>query len=267
MGPDRSPDGMMNKMRGWTRQLGHDVLDLLLPATCQLCDAPASPTHDRTLCTRCATEWVLLEPDCFRCGAPAPDRRAPAPEGEGPAPIGTLCQRCEADDPPFERARSLTLYEGCMCLAVQGFKYRGRRTVASYFGQRMAEYLPVLMGDVVYQRVVPVPVHWRRRVWRGYNQTELLALPIARALNIPLELEMKRAHTAQTQARLGQQERQQNIAEVFRVPPAVARRIAGETVLLVDDVYTTGSTVSACARVLRAAGAARVDVVTLARAP
>lgn len=236
------------------RQVGQDALDLMLPARCQLCDAPASARFDRVLCEGCAEGWPTIEAGCPHCGRP----------GE---PVGQACVECAAEPPPFERARALTWYEGKPAEAVQALKYAGRRGLAPLLGRLMGQAIPELLGEPCYRAVVPIPLHWRRRWWRGYNQAELLAAPIARQLGIPMELDLSRGRASKAQAHLGLRERRQNIARVFSVSPAAARRLQGGDILLIDDVFTTGATTGACALSLKAAGVNRVDVLTLARTP
>ena len=184
---------------------------------------------------------------------------APAPEA--------LCARCLKEPPPYQVARALALYQGKIPSVVHGFKYLGRRDVADFAGGRMAEGFSALFGGRHYDAVVPIPLHWRRRFSRGYNQAERLAAPLALALSLPLELGIRRRESTRRQARLNSQERQENTREAFEVPEAVLPRLQGARLLVIDDVFTTGATVSACVRVLLQAGASRVDVYTLARTP
>lgn len=254
---------MPSSFGNFWRQIRHDVLDLLLPPLCHLCDAPALPAYHRILCEACATDWPVVPPGCERCGEPWPLETLLAPEQPPPR----VCARCEQAPPPYQVARALTLYQGRIPSVVHGFKYLGRREVADFAGQRMAEGFPTLFPELAYDAVVPIPLHWRRRFSRGYNQAERLAAPLAQALNLPLELGVRRRESTRRQARLNSQERQENTREAFEVPAAVLPRLQGARLLLIDDVFTTGATVSACVQVLLMAGAARVDVYTLARTP
>ena len=168
--------------------------------------------------------------------------------------------------PPFMRARSLVLYESKVIEAVRALKYKGQRGLAPLLGRWMAEALPDLMGGVRYDCLVPVPLHWRRRWERGFNQAELLTVPIAAALGVSLEECLARGRATRKQARLGQKERQENLSDAFFVPREARQRVKDATLLIVDDVFTTGATTAACARCLIEAGAGRVDVLTFARA-
>lgn len=254
-------------------QLGHAVLDLVLPAQCHLCDAPASPRFERVLCEMCANDWPEVPAGCPLCGEPT----APDDEDEALSPgtdLATLrpdplrpCARCQSAPPPFHSARALALYQTPLPAVVHAFKYLGRREVADLAGKRMAEALPARFPTQRFDAVVPIPLHWRRRFSRGYNQAERLARPIAALWQLPLELGVIRRESTRRQAQLKSVERQENIREAFEVTSDAARRLRQQRILLIDDVFTTGATVSACAERLLHAGAAQVDVYTLARTP
>jgi len=121
-----------------------------------------------------------------------------------------------------------------------------------------------LPAEEAVDAVVPVPLHWRRRWQRGFNQSELLARGMARERGIPLIRALRRVRHTDTQAGLSRTARRGNVAAAFRARHE--RAIAGKRVLLIDDVMTTGSTAAACAHILRRAGAARVVLLTVARA-
>ncbi|PWT99978.1 MAG: amidophosphoribosyltransferase [Terriglobia bacterium] len=141
------------------------------------------------------------------------------------------------------------------------FKYARVKTMEKPLGELLARALP---RDEKIDAVVPVPLHWRRRWSRGFNQSELLARGIARRCGAPICGALRRVRHTTTQTGLSNTSRRRNMAGAFatRRPD----RILGKRVLLIDDVMTTGSTASACAAVLRRAGASRVVVLTVARA-
>jgi ComF family protein len=171
-----------------------------------------------------------------------------------------LCGECQTEPPPFDRARAAALYDGLVAQAITRFK----------FGRRMA-FLPVLqhwlrrplcrelLTDV--DLLVPVPLHPKRLKSRGFNQALLLArafpgTPVAR------EAVIRTRHTA-PQVGLNPKQRRDNVKGAFAAPDP--GRVKGKNVLLIDDLFTTGSTVKECAKVLRRAGARRVEVLTVAR--
>ncbi|MEZ5402582.1 MAG: ComF family protein [Bryobacteraceae bacterium] len=167
---------------------------------------------------------------------------------------------CRLGGRPYDEAWSYGAYEGTLRSLVHLLKYERIPTLAEPLGALLARALP---RDRRFDVIVPVPMHWRRRWMRGFNQAELLAAEVARRTGMPVAKILSR-ESRPVQAGLSSAERRRNAAGAF-----AARRldaVAGSRVLLVDDVLTTGSTVAACARVLKRAGAVRVSVLTLARA-
>jgi ComF family protein len=224
------------------------LLELLYPERCaacdELCEAPG-------LCARCAQSLYPTAPCCPVCALP-----------EG-GPHGVLCRRCRLSPPPYARLVAPWRYGGELAAAIRRFKYGGARgggrpELARPLGRMLMSFLP---GDV--DLVVAVPLHPRRLRERGFNQAEALA----RAARPPAAVAghvLKRRRATDEQAGLSRAARARNVAGAFAVRDE--RRVRGRRVLLVDDVVTTGATVSACARALRAAGAAVVVVAALARA-
>ncbi len=165
----------------------------------------------------------------------------------------------------FTAARAVGQYETVLLEAIHRFKYQGRTCIGEVLGTCMAafDYSPFRIRD--YTLIIPVPLHVKRLRERGFNQSVILAREIARRHSLPLDFKvLKRTVFTEHQARLGKDARGPNVRGAFEV--VESGRIKGEKVLLVDDVYTTGSTVRECARVLRRNGAKDVAVLTLARA-
>jgi ComF family protein len=178
-----------------------------------------------------------------------------------PAP-GTVCAVCRAHPPDFDLARSVFTYEDPLREAIHAVKFRGRRAAAGPLGALLADLAPPEVTQGV-GAVVPVPLHPSRLGTRGFNQAELLARPLAARLAVPcLPRATRRLRQETPQVELGAAERRRSVAGVF----APGHPAVSGTVLLVDDVFSTGSTAGACARALKAAGASRVVVLTLARA-
>ena len=169
------------------------------------------------------------------------------------------CALCRSGQTGYDAAWSYGSFEGELRELIHLFKYEGVQTLARPLGKLMAVALP---RTEVFDVVVPMPMHWLRRWRRGFNQAELLAREIARRAAAPVRRSVRRIKGTAPQAGLTHAKRRQNVAGAFRVSGAVE----GLRVLLVDDVLTTGATASACARVLKAAGAERVAVLTVARA-
>jgi ComF family protein len=231
------------------------LLDLLFPPRCAACDRPGA--H---LCGGCQAWFRRIEsPVCHRCGDPVPFDRAVRPV---PAAPEAVCTACRTHPPDFALARSVFTYEDPLREAILALKFRGRRTAAGPFGSLLADLAPPEVAAGV-GAVVPVPLHPGRMATRGFNQAELLARPLAARLRVPcLPQVLCRLRQESAQVDLDVGDRRRNVADAF----GPGHQAVAGAVLLVDDVFSTGSTAGACARVLLAHGASRVVVLTLARA-
>ncbi|HEY8705270.1 MAG TPA: double zinc ribbon domain-containing protein [Gaiellaceae bacterium] len=215
------------------------MLDVLLPQRCLVCGA-AGPQ----LCAGCRAALPVLGPPlCERCGAPTawPVRR---------------CSECAGRRLAFATARAAVAYDERVRLLVAGWKERGLRRLADQAASLMTERLGH-PGEAV---LTFVPPDGDRRLKRGYHPAERLAAALAAGWSLPCEPLLARSGTSRRQRGLSLPERRRNVAGAFR-----ARTAAGPRVVLVDDVYTSGATVSAAAAALVAAGAKHVEVVTFAR--
>ena len=158
----------------------------------------------------------------------------------------------------FDEAFCYGAYEGKLRQLIHLFKYRGMRGLARPLGELMARAVP---RDRQFDAVSAVPLHWRRRFARGFNQSELLGRVLARRRGIPMLRLLRRGTATRAQAGLSNAQRRENVVGAF----VARRRVAGMRILLIDDVMTTGATLGACARALKKAGARSVSVLTLAR--
>lgn len=177
---------------------------------------------------------------------------------------GFLSAEAIANPPPFERARAAVVYSGVARHMVQGLKYSDRTDLARW----MAGWMARAGGDLIAEAdvIVPVPLHWTRFLRRRFNQSAELARVIAsRSSRKFAPLALKRVKATRQQVGLALAERQNNVQAAFKVPLEHDIEVAGRRVLLVDDVYTTGSTVMAATKALKKAGASAVDVLTFAR--
>lgn len=227
--------------------------DAVWPPLCANCDTRVEAPG---LCPDCWDRISFIgAPQCGACGVPLPF---------GPAP-DALCADCARDRPPFERARSAFIYDTESRPMLLAFKHADRTDLAPVLASLLIRPAAPLLADA--DLVTPVPLHWRRLLARRYNQSAILAKRIAAgtgAVYVPDLL--IRAKPTPSQGGKSRAARFRNVRGVFRVPERQRRRLRDKRVLLVDDVFTTGATVSAAARALLRGGAAGVDVVTLARA-
>ena len=227
------------------------ALDLLFPAVCPLCAERLGPGRRDPLCGACWTGLTRLTPPlCGSCGMP---RAAEDP---------VACGSCRAAAPSFDYARAAAVYVGGVRDAVHALKFGGRRSVARPLADLIVEECATVLDRPC--TLVPVPLAPARERERGFNQALLLAERLGERLRLDVRTRwlVRRRPTA-VQSDLSAPERRANVADAF----AAASAVSGRAVVVVDDVITTGATVGECARVLTAAGAASVGVLTVARVP
>jgi len=244
------------------RRLGGAVLDALLPPRCLACSTVV-PTQG-TLCGDCFRAVALIgAPLCHRCGVPF----IHAGQGQPVCLGGPLhCPKCIARPPEYGQARAAYLYDKGSRRLLMPLKYGDRTELAGPIARQMAHAGQGLLEGA--ELLVPVPLHRRRLLSRRYNQAALLAWKLSRlsgVLCVPDLLRRRRA--TQPLGGFGAIERAVMLEDAFALPVRNAARVRGRRVVLVDDVLTSGATVTACARLLWAAGAAGVDVLAAARVP
>ena len=239
------------------------ALDLLFPALCPLCQTTLGADRRDPLCGSCWHAITRLgRPRCHVCGA-APPLAMTVDDASAPAVPARPCPTCVADPPPYDYARSAAIFEGALREALHAFKFSGKRALARPLGDLAAEHCVATLVEKI-EAVVPVPLARERERERGFNQAELLARRVARRLGVPARPRwLVRVRATRPQSDLAAAERRANVRGAFRAGPGVA----GRHVLVVDDVLTTGATLGECARALRAGGARRVGVLTVARVP
>ena len=225
------------------------VLDCLVPPRCVICGAVVC--GDDGLCADCFPKLTLIsEPMCKVCGLPFEYG-------------GGLCNRCAHKAPPFARHVSATRYSDAAKKIILPFKHADETRLARFMARLMAAAGAGLLRRA--DLLVPVPLS-RRRLWkRLYNQSGLIAGFLARASGKPASYtNLKRIRWKASQGHLSRTARRENVRGAFALSDRA--EVKGRKILLVDDVYTTGATLSECARVLLAAGAAEVCCLTFARA-
>ena len=167
------------------------------------------------------------------------------------------CALCRSGLRGFDAAYSFGAYEGVLRELIHLYKYGRVKTLAWPLSGLLAQALP---RDEAFDAAVPVPLYWRRRLQRGFNQAELLARGLSRRTGIPVVRALGRLRPTPAQAGLSNSARRQNVSRAFR-----AHGVQGTRILLIDDVMTTGATAASCAAALKQAGARRVSLLTVAR--
>lgn len=234
------------------------VLRVIYPPTCLACDTPVAEPGG--LCGPCRAGLDLaLDPACAKCGLPLPGQ----PSSADPQ---ALCDACLVLDRPWRAGRTAFVYDGTARRLILALKHGDRTDLARPLGRWMARAAaPMLAPGTV---IVPIPLHWRRRVRRRYNQSALLATALAREIDAPAALDaLVRTGATRSLDGLGRAERFETLRGRIAVAPGRAGGLAGRPVCLVDDVMTSGATFDAAARAVLAAGAREVCVVSLARVP
>jgi ComF family protein len=238
------------------RLTARGVLDLLYPGACWACSQhlAAGRVAFCETCHRALTGDALAS--CVRCGSPV-----------GPyAVVAGGCTHCRGTSFAFDRVLRLGAYDGLLRLLILRLKYQAGEGLAEVLARLWSQHQAAALRAAGVDVVVPVPLHWWRRLTRGYNQSETLARVLAAELRRPCRsrwLRRVRATARQTQ-QTSPTARKENVRDAFAARPCPG--LKGRTVLLVDDVMTTGSTAAEAARALKAAGAGQVVVAVLARA-
>lgn len=238
------------------RALGRGLVELLYPPACNVCGAAPDGSPAGHFCRSCLHALTGDgHPTCPRCAA-----------NVGPyALVEGGCSRCRGEALPFEAVLRLGPYEGQLRAVVLRLKHRSGEGLAELMGELWAARASQTLQPLRVDLIAPVPLYWWRRLRRGYNQSAALAYGIGHTLKLPVSPTCLRRirHTPQ-QSHQPMTARKANVHGAFRARGSIS--LKGRTVLLVDDVMTSGSTAAEAARALRGAGAARVVVGVLARA-
>jgi ComF family protein len=239
--------------RAWYA-LRHRPFQLVFPDDCRVCGEPLQEVSRIPVCAGCleSTQPMAAEYFCVACRSPFLNR--------SPLDESGRCALCRLGAAGFDEVYSFGWYQGALRKLIHLFKYTGVRPLARVFGRYLKHALPI---DRQFDVVVPMPLHWRRRWHRGFNQATLLAREVARRFNVPVSNIVRRRRATPSQAGLTHAKRRANVRGAFKMKRGT--RLDGLRVLLIDDVLTTGATAAACARELKRAGAVHVTVLALAR--
>lgn len=235
-------------------------IDLIYPPRCTVCSAFIQENNEFfnqkafSLCRECLNDFTpIASPLCPICGMPFS--------------VGSedhVCEACLKKRPFFDRTRAPFLYDGRLMTAIHRFKYGGRSHLAGTLGPLLASFATSRFDDLTDPLVMPIPLHPKRLRERGFNQSLLLARPVAKELKAELDfLSLRRIRYTLPQIGLKSDERRKNVRRAFVLH--AGKSVQDRTVILVDDVATTGSTLNECSRVLKKAGAEKVFGLVLAR--
>lgn len=222
--------------------------DLLYPRRCPVCDRAVKP-FGSLICKACESKFIYIEePYCMKCG-----KRLQEEEKE-------FCGDCVRHKHLFERGRALYEYQSTAD-SIYRFKYKGRQEYGAYYAGCMAQKLGGWFKECRPDALVPVPIHRSKRRARGYNQAEVLAVELHKITGIPIETGLiKRVRKTAPMKDLSASERQNNLKRAFKI---CRNDVKLNTIVIIDDIYTTGSTIDAMSYELRRAGVKHIYFMTL----
>ena len=230
-------------------------LGFLYPETCQLCGEEHATAREGFVCRHCWTQVRFIRPPfCERCGLPYP--------GDLTDPFE--CANCREMELHFSSARSAVVARGIVREVIHRYKYQRALWFETFLADLLIRESKPVFCEQHWDFIVPVPLHSVKHREREFNQAERLAIHLSAATRIPLNTKLLRRVTpTATQTLLTREQREKNMRGAFAVPRHSG--LNGERIILIDDVFTTGATTSACAKVLKSAGAGDVCVWTVAR--
>ncbi len=225
------------------------ILNLFFPRRCPVCDDVVKPS-DGLACRQCVPQLRYITGSvCMKCGKTLRSAHA------------EYCYDCSSRHHVYDRGMALYDYHS-IADSIYRFKYKGRQEYAQFYGEEICRHLGADVTRLKPDVLLPVPIHRKRRQERGYNQAAVLAHAISRGLHIPVEEKlMIRQRRTTPQKELSGPERQNNLKKAFKI---LRNDVKLNTIIIVDDIYTTGSTIDAMAKELRGSGVNRIYFITLA---
>lgn len=238
----------MGRKRMFFKKIGEKILDLLYPKRCPVCDRIVP--YGTKICVQCYPKLLRIGGTfCLKCGKMLSDAKT------------EYCDDCLNGAHAFHSGRALYQYQGVVKKSIYRFKYAGRKEYGEFFGEQMARHLAEFIRQTGAEAIVPVPLYAAKKRKRGFNQAEVLAENLSRCTGIPVCNLVTRVRNTVPQKQLDREERQNNLKKAFKIRQ---NDVKLKTTIIIDDIYTTGSTIDAVARVLLQAGVKRVYFVTLA---
>ncbi len=231
------------------RRIVRWILDLLYPRRCPMCDTIL--TKGETYICRVCEPGVqaVKDPYCMKCGKPLKQKEK------------EYCEDCLCHPHVYDRGRSILVYEGSVKQSVYRFKYGGRKEYAKSYAYLAERELGDFIREIKPDAFLPVPLHRARYRKRGYNQAELFAEALGRRMNIPVAKKMvHRIKNTLPQKELDPRGRQNNLKKAFKL---CGNDVKLNTIIIIDDIYTTGSTIDALSLQLKKAGVQRVCFLTI----
>jgi ComF family protein len=232
------------------------ALDFLFPPVCLLCGSEDLYQTGCLICKDCLNSISFIShPVCARCGKPFLTETT----------RDHVCGSCLTQEPSFNLVRALGRYEGALETIIHNFKYKQKFSMVNLFNFLLDHMHNHAITFSSYDLLIPVPLHRSRLRQRGFNQTVILGNILKKKYHLPLHTNIlqRTAHTL-PQVTLPVKARKVNMRNAFKVKES--QSVEGKTILLLDDVYTTGATMNECARILKKSGASRVDGFVIARA-
>lgn len=233
--------------------MGRGLSALLYPPECAVCGKLLACGETRKISVH-KDCWRRLNritgPVCCRCGKPVLSAQQ------------EYCYDCSRQTRTFEGGHGLWLYDAVSSQSVFSYKYSRKRSYVPFYGESLMHFYGDWIRSLKVQQLIPVPVSRQKKRQRGFNQAELLADYMGGAMAIPVNAQsLVRIHSTAPQKELGREERRRNLEKAFRVRATGLEGV--ERVLLIDDIYTTGSTIESCARALKLAGVDKIWFLTL----
>lgn len=224
------------------------MLSAIFPKTCPVCDNVIG--HDKTICPSCINKiHYISEPRCKKCGKGLKDKEA------------EYCIDCEKNHHLYKSGIAVFLYDDVVSKSIYRFKYHNRRTYAEFYGEAIAKRYGALIRSWQADVIIPVPINEKKLVKRGYNQAGLIANKLGKNLGINVdETVLIRTINTRPQKEMSKAERRKNLENAFKISRNVVKY---KKVILVDDIYTTGSTIDECTKALLGAGIQVVYFVSL----